>query len=397
MEDEERTERPLCSITEPQTPEERRMGDDLLRIRDGLAPNAPVCMAPYTVPDAAPDMQTAPPAGNPAALKAMISSRRRLISSLGLRYLVFSALTFVIQIAAVVIGQLALSLETFSRWYYVLSMLPMYAIAYPLGILIISRVPKTGHLQQAVPFNPAMLLAAIPISFGFSYIGGIAGNILNILISSVLNREAVDTLSSVVMDMSLGEVFLFTCVFAPVLEELLFRKLLVDRLTRFGEKTAILVSAFAFGLFHGNVTQFVYATLIGLVLAYVYCKSGKLIWSILIHLAINFTSGFLSVLMLKSLDAGTVTDISQAVSSTESGIGTLVYLSYSSIVSLLSIAGLVMFTVFVLNKSTRRLHFSDGTERIVKGTRFKTIVLNPGALLFIVVWVTMMIVTILRS
>jgi len=391
------------------------MRDELLRIRDGRSPYAapqpvcqPVCQPVYQPPyqpasvppqSDAPESRVAP---DPEVLKATVARRRRFFSSLGLRYFLFGMLILLVQVAFVVAGRLLLSEEAYSRWYYTLAMLPGYLIAYPLGWWIIARVPKTGPLPQSIPFRPIQVLAAIPISFGLASIGSTIGSALNVLISSLFNREASDVITEVVMDMNLWEVFLYTVICAPIAEELMFRKLLVDRLTRFGELAAILISGFAFGIFHGNPTQFAYASLIGFVLAYIYCKSGKLIWSILIHMSINFTTGFLSVAVVKngdlaeileeleSLNADTLFDFFETHTS-----ALALYGAYSALTGLLSLTGLVLLVIFVLNRSSRKIHFSDGSERLVKGTRFKTVVWNAGVLLFIAYGVGMTIANIL--
>ena len=44
---------------------------------------------------------------------------------------------------------------------------------------------------------------------------------------------------------------------------LLFRRLLVDRMVKYGEATAVLFSGLMFALFHGNLNQFVYAFTLG--------------------------------------------------------------------------------------------------------------------------------------
>ena len=86
-------------------------------------------------------------------------------------------------------------------------------------------------------------------------------------------------------------------VLAPVFEELVFRKVLVDHVLPFGEWPAILFSGITFGLFHGNLTQFFYATVLGMILAYVYIRWGNILYTIGIHACINFLGGVLPVLV----------------------------------------------------------------------------------------------------
>lgn len=74
----------------------------------------------------------------------------------------------------------------------------------------------------------------------------------------------------------------------PIAEELVFRGVLYNRIKRsFGVELAIVLSALIFGLYHGNIVQFLYATILGLVMAYLYEKCELLLAPILFHCAAN--------------------------------------------------------------------------------------------------------------
>lgn len=78
------------------------------------------------------------------------------------------------------------------------------------------------------------------------------------------------------------------CVLGPLSEELLFRGMIYAKLRRFFTIwPAAILSALAFGLFHGNVVQAIYATLFGIVLAYVYEKTQTIWGSCLLHVIFN--------------------------------------------------------------------------------------------------------------
>jgi membrane protease YdiL (CAAX protease family) len=72
-------------------------------------------------------------------------------------------------------------------------------------------------------------------------------------------------------------------VIPPLVEEMLFRGVVLQSLKRFGDGFAIVVSAFFFGLYHGNLIQIVFAFLSGLALGFVVVRTGSLLPSILIH------------------------------------------------------------------------------------------------------------------
>ena len=86
-------------------------------------------------------------------------------------------------------------------------------------------------------------------------------------------------------------VFLTSVCMAPILEELLFRGLIYKRLRNTCNSfVASIISSLAFGISHGNLVQFLYAFLAGMLLAYVYEKYKNLWAPILFHLCANTIS-----------------------------------------------------------------------------------------------------------
>ena len=67
----------------------------------------------------------------------------------------------------------------------------------------------------------------------------------------------------------------------------MFRKLLYDKIGGYGVRTYVLVGAFLFALFHANLSQLLYAFVLGAVFCYIYAHTGKLRYTILLHVAIN--------------------------------------------------------------------------------------------------------------
>lgn len=103
--------------------------------------------------------------------------------------------------------------------------------------------------------------------------------------------------------------FLLFAVAAPVVEELVFRGILYQGLTRWGRRAAALVSALLFGVAHLRPEALVYYTLVGLLLAGVYRRRG-LSGSIATHAAFN---GALVVATVMSVfGAGTTVNVSGA-------------------------------------------------------------------------------------
>lgn len=84
-------------------------------------------------------------------------------------------------------------------------------------------------------------------------------------------------------------------IFGPIIEELVFRGAITRvLLKKYNPTKAIIISALIFGIIHINPVQVITATLIGLLLGWIYYKTASLIPCILIHIVNNSLSVYLS-------------------------------------------------------------------------------------------------------
>ena len=147
------------------------------------------------------------------------------------------------------------------------------------------------------------MIAVISVGVVFLLIGSFAGNFVNLLIEALTGKAQENPVQTIADNTPLGVMALCTVILAPIAEELFFRKILCDRLRRYGDIPAILLSATIFGLAHGNFSQFFYAFLLGLVFGSVYCMTGRLRYGIALHMGINFFGSVWSTLLLRRTGA----------------------------------------------------------------------------------------------
>lgn len=89
--------------------------------------------------------------------------------------------------------------------------------------------------------------------------------------------------------------FLVVAIFAPIFEEWLCRGMVLrGLLTKMKPVWAIVISALFFAVIHGNPWQALNAFLIGVLMGYVYYKTGSLILTMTIHFVNNGTAVILS-------------------------------------------------------------------------------------------------------
>jgi len=161
-----------------------------------------------------------------------------------------------------------------------------------------------------------------------------------------------------------------------------------------------------FGFYHGNIVQFIYATALGLVLGYVYSKSRKIQFTIIIHMLINLCSGVLITWVMQETNIVSLLNEVTALGEDSDGIMALVtehfgqfvgYFGYMAIYGGIVIAGIVLLIITLVKHIRRGQMILPGAESLVKGKRFATVVGNPGMILFLVLWGGMMVLNILNT
>lgn len=175
----------------------------------------------------------------------------------------------------------------YNDWYYYLLDAMVF---YPAGLLVfwlMLRKFPTPKVAKSPPPGLRQILSCAAVALGVLYGASMVTNLL------LADTETVDYANEAVAQEPLGFALLTTVLLAPVCEELIFRRLLLDRLLFLGDWSALLLSALFFGLFHTNLYQFLYAFGVGLVLGYVRIMTGRVSWCILLHMFINGFCGIL--------------------------------------------------------------------------------------------------------
>jgi len=126
----------------------------------------------------------------------------------------------------------------------------------------------------------------------------IIGAIMLLLRLDVLFPSYSQSMNEMLYNQSLWGQLLVLGVLAPIAEELTFRGLVFKRLEDYMDvKWAVLLSGFLFGAYHGNIFQFIYAFVLGIVLALLYHYSKSIWVPIAGHAATNIYSVIQSELM----------------------------------------------------------------------------------------------------
>ena len=171
----------------------------------------------------------------------------------------------------------------------ILPLLPM--LKKELQVRAEKKTGKTGTVSVGtrIFILTRIVVFAVSISLGLNALLTLTG----FAETSAAYRQVADRQYGV----SFGIGLILYGMVSPLAEEALFRGVIYNRLRRFlGAFAGIAVSALFFGLFHGNLVQGVYGTVMGILLACVYERQGSFFAPILFHAAANlavYTAAYL--------------------------------------------------------------------------------------------------------
>jgi membrane protease YdiL (CAAX protease family) len=291
--------------------------------------------------------------------------------------------------------------ELATAWWmdWLMPVVPMYCFALPVLMLMLSKISKSPHngeytvkgkqgeadeVRTKPRFGIKNLLFFFVTSMGLMYIGSYIGDFVMTVISTVVGYDYSNMLGSMTDATPLWFTVIVICIVAPVGEEFIFRKLLIDRIRRFGDVTAILVSAFLFGAIHMNFYQFFYALFVGVIISYVYTLTGKLRYCIALHALVNFV-GTIAVPTLTSfvdhdvIASGDANAIATSVSA--SPFGYILYFTVAFLIQVMMLLSVILIAVYC----SKRLALSQSSVKLRTGNIATAVIGNSGMITAIVI------------
>ena len=259
-------------------------------------------------------------------------------------------------------------------WYmWALSGLPMYFFAMPVCYLIMRLVPAEKPQKQKQ--HPLSWVGFLCLCFAVTYGANILGQYFSEWLYNTTGLGVENELQEMTVNTPFVINLIFVGILAPVFEELFYRKAVIDRLRRYGDLPAILLSGLAFGLVHGNFNQVFYTVAVGILLSFIYVKTGSVLYTISIHAAFNLIGGVYTTELIRRVGE----ELTPAEGDT---VGMLMVAAYGAFTIVSLIVGAVFLFVNIV-RFCRSL--KKGEERLTFGEWLRVIFLNPGVWTFIAV------------
>ena len=148
---------------------------------------------------------------------------------------------------------------------------------------------KTNKEKKYFKVNKKLNITDIVTYFALIY--GI-----NIFLNLILSAINIEGQKFIVQRPIYTDIIYAICI-APILEEIVFRGVLMTYLKKYGIQTAIIVSSLFFGISHYNIYMIIPAFFIGVVLAYVSYKYS-IKYSILLHILLNIVANMFKIVFV---------------------------------------------------------------------------------------------------
>lgn len=301
---------------------------------------------------------------------------KKVSSKIGIILFLMLIIAYVTQIIA---SYLIIMLvpNAFNKPWYVWSMtvISLYLVAFPIYLKIMKNIPDF-EINCEKNYSISEIVMLVFICLSATYLFNFISVALNMLIGLLKGSAVINPLETAVTSSNFIYTFIVACIMAPIVEEIMFRKVMINKLVGYSEKLAIIVSSFAFALFHGNLYQLLYAFVLGVIFAHITIKSGTIKYAVILHIIINtFGSVIFPYLLLNS---------------NEMVAGITTFIIFLSILS-----GIMLFIINrkVLFPSLNEVPEIEGQQKV----RISTALLSEGMIIFLVVSIILILASIFFS
>ena len=231
---------------------------------------------------------------------------------------------------------------------------------------------KTSYVRQKE------LWALVFIGMAVAMVANTASDMVQTNFSFFGLQNSVSMSENVSSPLEIVLYIISTAIVPAFAEEFAFRGIFMGNLRKFGDTFAIITSAIVFGAMHGNIAQIPFAFILGLVFAYVDCKTNSIIPSIIIHFINNFYAVMLDILQ-----------------STEMFSDRIFMIIYFILIAVFCILGLISF-FYLIKKDKNFFRIADKTIQnsesettilLTLKEKMKAFFINPGVIFVLSVFI----------
>lgn len=181
----------------------------------------------------------------------------------------------------------------------------IYLVLMPVILLIFYKTRgKKVNLSFSSSFAKPQKSAGwcfmwIIIAMGFTYLASYISNFISTLFELSSGIDLYEpSMSFGTSIFGILVTLIAPPIFAPFMEEFIFRGLVYRNTEPVGQWFAIIISGLIFGLWHQNYAQFLFTCVMGMFSAFLLAKTRSVIPSIILHFAINTISTTTTIILM---------------------------------------------------------------------------------------------------
>ena len=290
---------------------------------------------------------------------------KSVFSRVGLAAAVLGVVVNLVQMIIITIFNVVNPAFESNGWFrYLLIAVSFYLIGFPICCLILKSIPD-GPKREEENLTFGGFIKFFLISYFIMVLLNLFTTGFLWIVGNFKEADVVNPLESVLSNSSIWATIIFAGILSPIIEEVLFRGVMLNKLRTYGDKIAIITTALLFGLFHENFSQFFYAVGLGMIFAYVTLKTGTIKYSIGLHIMINMMGSVIGTQVLNS---------------------TIATMIFGIVVWVFVIAGLILFI-----KDFKKTSLLPGEVTIEKGHILSETWLNLGMIINLIISLALMI------
>lgn len=280
------------------------------------------------------------------------------ISKLGWRYAIFIGLGMGMQFVLAALFKYAHPAFMDSNqalWSWLIVVVSVDIIAFPVLLWTLRKLPAdTDVTYEKKSLKASEFVMYIFITAGIILAGIITGSITHNIVLSLFVKQVnpISGLAQMMVNSDPWSRFIIVGILQPVFEELVFRKLLIDRTIKYGEFLSVILSGMLFALNHANFQQYFFAFGMGALWAFIYARTRKIGYTIALHIGVNSVTSVitanLAVNYLDALDHLNLDEITAGVIAPEAMpylTTMLIYLIWLAFLFIVCIIGIIIWIV----------------------------------------------------
>ena len=225
-----------------------------------------------------------------------------MIASIGVRYAIFGwFFVFLIHFADFL-------WKVFCYDFYIKHYANIYLIMNSVNVCVVGTVVLGFSLRKLPVYKIEKrklkighLLLLIMMMYGLTQVGTVMGMPLHLILSAFSPAEDLSSLPDMLLSSNPVLRIISVGILPAIFEELLFRKFVIDRTIRHGEFISCAISGIMFGLWHGNFQQFFFTFFVGVMFAFVYIRTGNVIYTMIMHASMNLVTSTITINLITEL------------------------------------------------------------------------------------------------